>query len=84
MRGTQSEKVTAAPSGQGCTQPSTCTHVHAHYPGTSLFYFRTKGSTGAEYPPQGRAFHTAWGLTAYVQNKVVLVTPSAPTGESLG
>lgn len=82
MLGTQSEKVTAAPSGQGHTQPSTCTHVHAQYPGTSPFHFTTKGSLGLSTHYKG--FHTAWGLTACVQSKEVLVTPSMPTGKSLG
>lgn len=53
MPDTQSEKITATPSGQGRTQPSTCTRVHAHYPGTSPFHFTTKGSTGAEYHYKG-------------------------------
>lgn len=54
MLGTQSEKVCSS-LWTGCTQPSTCTHGHAHYPGTSPFHFTTKGSTGAEYPLQGRS-----------------------------
>lgn len=46
MPGTQSEKCHCSSFWTGRTQPSTCTHVHIHYPGTSPSISRQKDPLG--------------------------------------